>query len=217
MPLWLSLFNEGVVEVVQWVITALAVLGAAYLGGCGRGGGASFFFVLSIGLGLILIEETGNVRLKVAETLGGGGEILGMHSHVLGSVPVYALLAFFPVYALLRYGKHVWEVRGARPYLIATYCLYGGSQLAALSSHLFGVWYARIGEAVNTFVFAGALPPVPGIGAGASNYYIMDSLVEESLELLAAATMLALVLAYAKELRSGRAAVGANQARRAAA
>ncbi|MBB3036777.1 hypothetical protein [Hoyosella altamirensis] len=214
VPLWLSLFNEGIVEVTQWILNALAVVAASYIAGRLAGGryagGASFFFVLSIGLALILIEEAGNVRLAMAEYLGAmfGGQILGMHPHVVGAVPVYAVLAFFPVYALLRYGKYVWRAPTARWYLVIAYCLYGGSQLAALTSHLAGVWYAKAGSAVNELIFGGGLPALPNVHQGVTDYFIVDSLVEETIELLAVATMLAMILAYIHDLRRGAVSAG---------
>lgn len=206
-PMWWTLFNDGVVEVVQWVYICLFVVGAGYLGGRLQGGQhagvASFFFVMAIGFALILVEEAGDVRLILAEAIGrwAGYEILGMHFHVVGTLPVMVLLAFFPVYALVRYGKHIWRIRRARGYLIGMFSLYAVSQLGAQTSHIEG-WYAHFGNWVNATFFGWQLPEMPGMDPGANSYFIIDNVVEESLEMLASGALLALLLAVAAELRS---------------
>lgn len=212
LPMWWELFNDGVVEVVQWVYIAVFVVAAGYLGGRLQGGPhagvGSFFYVMSIGFALILIEEAGDVRLILAEAIGRwlGYEILGMHFHVIGTLPVMLLLAFFPIYALLRYGKHVWQLKRARKYLAALYGLYAVSQIGAQTSHIEG-WYAHFGNWINATFFNWQLPAMPGIDPGANSYFIIDNVVEESLEMLAAGALLAMILAAAAELRGTAALV----------
>ncbi|MBB3039634.1 hypothetical protein [Hoyosella altamirensis] len=208
LPMWWELFNDGIVEVAQWIYIALFVVGAGYLAGRLRGGPhagfASFFFVMSIGFAFILIEEAGDVRLILAEALGRwlGYEILGMHFHVIGTLPVMMFLAFFPLYALVRYAKHVWRAPRSRAYLIALYGLYAVSQLGAQTSHIEG-WYAHFGNWINSVFFDWRLPVMPGIDPGANSYFIIDNVVEESFEMLAAGALLALLLAAVADIRAG--------------
>lgn len=209
VPLWTGLFNDGVVEIAQWVFNALAIVAAGYLAGrLARGahsGAASFFLVMSIGLGLILIEEAGDVRFKfagVGEWLF-GSTILGTNHVLFTSAPVYALLAAFPIYALIRYGKHVWRAPAARKYLVATFSLYGASQLASLTAHVDG-FYVALGTAIDEVFFGGEFPAPAGQHPGITHFFIVDATVEETLEMLAVGCMLAMILAFAADLRAGR-------------
>ncbi|GGC62091.1 hypothetical protein IEU95_12835 [Hoyosella rhizosphaerae] len=216
IPIWMALFNEGLVEIAQWIFIALFVVGAGYLAGMYRfteyAGIARFYLVLSIGFAFILIEEAGDVRLILAEAIGRwyGYEILGFHYHVVGTLPVMAFLAFFPVYALVRYGRHVWQCSSARWYLVAMYGIYAGSQLGAQTSHIEG-WYAHFGNWLNINIFGSRLPEPWGMEPGEIAYLFIDNVVEESLELIAAGALFAMLLATISDLRKNRVSVRVQQ------
>ncbi|MDV6013719.1 hypothetical protein [Haloechinothrix sp. LS1_15] len=209
-PVWSGLFNRGVTEVVQWVLSALTVAAAAYLAGALAFGerrwpaAASFFFLLAIGLGLMLIEEAGDVRHLIGAWVSGtfGDTILGTHHALFAHAPVFAIIAWFPVYALLRYGKHIWRVPGVRRYLVAAYSTYGVVASTALLAHV-GLFYVKLGAVIDRWVFGGRFPPEPGQPEGLAHYFLVDSVLEESIELIAPALMLAMVLAFARALREG--------------
>lgn len=208
-PLFPHLFNDRPVEWTQWILLALAIAAAAYLAGRlqaeDRAGASRFFFLLAIGLGFMLIEDAGDVR----HTISGyardmiGYEILGLHHAVVTHVPYYAALAAVPVYAVLRYGRHPWVSVRTRFYLGGGVLLYAVAALASSLAFL-DDFYVGLGAWVDRVLLGGRLP-VPGrIARSGAHFMLVDSVIEESVELLAVAMMLAAILSFAGYVRSGQ-------------
>ncbi len=209
MPMWTYLFNDHVVEVTQWIMLAVVVALSGYLGGRLAGtvhrGASSFFFILAIGLGLMLVEEAGDIRhgISGAVRLHFGADVLGLPYQMVSDVPYFAALAVLPLYAVIRYGRHAWASVSARPYLVAAVGLYG---LAAISSGLrhLGSLYVNLGSVIDRAFFGGRFPPAPGMTQDRAHYFVVDGPIEESVELFAVTCMLAMVLAFVADLRAGR-------------
>jgi len=211
-PLWTSLFNDRPVEWLQWVALAAAIVAGAYLAGRlhGRGDPAlvSFLGLMAVGAAIMLLEEAGDIRHVVSsyvQIVFGQEPILGIHYRVLSDVPYFAVIAAVPVYALLRHGLAVWrQAPNARSYLVVAYGLYGLSAASSGLRHLGGGdadqgvdgggLYESIGRFLHELFLSGAAPP-PGESMEWLHFFIVDSIVEESVELLAAASLLALLLA----------------------
>lgn len=208
-PMWTHLFNDRPVEWAQWFLLVLAVVAAAYLAGRlhshRRIMSSRFFFLLAIGLGLMLIEEAGDIRHAIGRDVGKlfGSEVLGIHYRVVSDVPYFAALAAVPLYAVLRYGTYAWESARMRLYLVAGVALYA---LAAISSGLrtLGDFYVGVGAWVDAVLLPGRFPVPEGMTQARGHFYLVDSVLEESVELLAAAMMLAAVLAFASGLHPDR-------------
>lgn len=214
-PWWQALFfNRRPTEWLQWTSLAAAYGGALYLAARIRPLGddrlSRFLIWFGVGAGLMLIEDAGDVRhiiaLYVRRALD-DSLVLGLHPATLVDVPYFAALAFPLLYALARYGRRVWQAREARPYVALAYAAYG---LAAVGSALSGVGggrheqsvylgslYERMGGALVR-----ALPgdqwATGGLEPAHFRFQIIDALVEESLELIGAACMLAVVVALAR-------------------
>ncbi|NDL60685.1 hypothetical protein [Phytoactinopolyspora mesophila] len=209
MPMWTYLFNDHVVEVSQWVMLAVVIAVAGYLGGRLAGtayrGASTFFFLLAVGLGLMLVEEAGDVRhgISGAVRLHFGSEVFGLPYQVVSDFPYFAALAAIPLYAVLRYGRYAWEAVSARPYLVVAVVLYGMAAIGSGLRHL-GSLYVNLGSAVDQTFFGGRFPPSPGMSQERAHYFVVDGPIEETVELFAVTCMLAMVLAFAAELRSGR-------------
>lgn len=210
--LWVNLFNSRPVEWLQWVALGAAGVGGGYLAGALRGRGqpalTAFVALLAAGAVVMLLEEAGDIRHSVSlYVLAWFGEqpLPGLHYRVVSDLPFLTLVALLPVYALLRHGRAVWtDARGARPYLVATYGLYGIAALASGLRHLGGTGghadraglYADLGAALHATVFSGITQPAY-MDLTELRFLLVDSIVEESIELLAAASLLGLVLAVA--------------------
>ncbi|MFO7918129.1 MAG: hypothetical protein R6V13_08625 [Anaerolineae bacterium] len=205
-PLWRYLFNDHPVEWTQWFLLAFAIVAAAYLAGrlCvgGRAMASRFFLLFAIGLGLMLIEEAGDIRHSLSFYLerAFGPQILGLHRSVVSDVPYFAALAAVPLYALLRYGRYAWESVRLRFYLASGVMLYA---LAAIASGIrdFRDFYVIIGAWIDGALFGNRFPIPYDYTQATAHFFIVDSVIEESVELLAATMILAAILAFAGDLR----------------
>jgi hypothetical protein len=200
-PMWSHLFNDRPVEWTQWFLLAFFVVSAGYVAGrlsaVDERGPAAFFGLIGLGAGLMLIEDAGDIRHVISAYVQRniGDEVLGLPYRVASDVPYFALLAIVPLYAVIRYGRHPWRVRQVRPYLIGGVGLYA---LAAVSSgfrHL-GDFYIRVGAAVDANLLGGRFPVAPGLTQERAHFLLVDSVLEETVELLAVTCLLATVLAY---------------------
>ncbi len=207
--LWLELFNNRPVEWLQWVLLGLVVAGAAFLAGRLYGGphhrAAAFFGLLALGGAFMLIEEAGDVRHVISDYVYAwfGGHIFGLPYRVVSDVPYFAALAFLPLYAVVRYGRAAWRARSLRGYLVAGYGLYGLAAGASGIRHLRGL-YSRAGELLSRPLFGERLPLPPDMSAERLYFLLIDGPVEESVELLASACLLAAVVAFARDHAAGR-------------
>ncbi len=206
-PMWRHLFNNRPIEWTQWLILACAVVAAAYLAGRLHSEThamvSRFFLLLAIGLGLMLIEEAGDIRHAISGYVYRlfGSEVFGLHYRVVSDVPYFAALAAVPLYAVLGYGRYVWESVKIRFYLVSGVGLYA---LAAMSSgfRTLGDLYIGLGAFVDGALFANRFPVPEGMTQTRAHFFLVDSVLEESVELLAAAMMLAAILAFASDVRS---------------
>ena len=213
MPLWVQLFNNGPVEWLQWFLLAATVFAAAYLASrlwsLHASHAARFFTLLSIGAALMLIEDAGDIRHDLSGYVIGmaGRRVAGLPINLFAEVPYFAALAAVPIYAVIRYGSAPWKVEGARPYLVGAYGLYG---LAAVSSSLrvIGENYTRLGAWIDETILGSRWPSAPGESTAHAHFYLVDGPIEESIEVLAAACLFALVLAFIASLRRGEVVTG---------
>ena len=213
-PLWGRLYNDGPVEWLQWFLLAGAVFAAAYLASrlwsLHASHAARFFTLLSIGAALMLIEDAGDIRHElgryVVDTF--GSRVAGLPINLFAEVPYFAALAAVPIYAVIRYGSAPWQVSGVRPYLVGAYGLYG---LAAASSSLrvVGGNYTRLGAWIDETILGARWPSAPGETTAHAHFYLVDGPIEESIEVLAAACLFALVLAFTAAVRRGEVVGGA--------
>ncbi len=205
-PMWLLLFNDRPVEWTQWFLFVFAVVASAYLAGrldaSKRVKVARFFFLFSIGLGLMLIEDAGDIRHVISREVQrvAGSEIMGVHFRVVSDVPYFTALAFIPVYAVLRYGRYVWESTKIRFYLASGFLLYAIAAMGSGIRHL-GGFYITIGAWIDRTFFGNQFPVPEGMTQERAHFFIVDSVIEESIELLALTMIFAAILAYAYDVR----------------
>jgi hypothetical protein len=197
-PLWHTLFGEGgPIEWAQWGLLGALAVSSAVLAERLR---SRFFLLFAVTAVLLLIEDAGNVRHALAgygQTLL-GNRILGYPTSMFIEVPFFALLAAVPLYAVVRHGHEVWAFVAARRYLVTGYALYA---LAAIASGLRRLGhYEWLGRRANELL-GGRIPLGPYEDTAVGYRLIVDFMIEESVELLAAACLVATVLACFEEVR----------------
>lgn len=208
-PMWTYLFNDHLVEVSQWFVYAVLILAAGYLAGRLAGGryagAATFFFLIGLGLGFMLVEESGDIRHAIsgAVRLHLGETVAGLPYQVFSDVPYFAALATLPLYAVLRHGRHVWRVPSIRPYLVTSVTLYAFASIGSGLRHL-GDLYSTLGAGIDRVFFGGRFPAAPDQTQERAHYFVVDGLIEESVELFAVCCMFAVVLAFAAHVRAQR-------------
>ncbi len=213
LPVWYWLFNDRPIEWTQWFFLVFATVAAAYLAGRlyadRRVMASHFFFLLAIGLGFMLIEDAGDIRhvisaiaLSLFESEE-SGLVLGIPYRVVSDVPYFAALAAVPVYAVLRYGRHIWESVRTRWFLASGILVYAIAAMGSAVSH-FNEFYIRTGAWLDAIVFAHGFPVPEHMSQGETHFLLMDAVIEESVELLALAMILAAILAFVSDVRADR-------------
>jgi hypothetical protein len=208
-PIWMLLFNDSPVEWTQWFVMAFAIITAAYLSGrlssTGQQMAARFFLLLAIGLGLMLIEEAGDIRHVISAEVRNifGQTIFGIHHRVVSDLPYFAALAAIPLYAILRYGRYAWRSVAARKYLVAGVATYAIVAASNALRHL-DLFYIQLGDWIDANIFAGRFPIPYDWSQTGTHFFLVDSVIEETVELLAITLLFAAMLAYAQDFRRGR-------------
>jgi hypothetical protein len=206
---WRHLWNDRLTEWFAWVLMAVFAPVAAYLGGRLRSLGhrrvGAFWAVFGLGMAFMLVEDAGDVRHVTSAYLRDlvAVELFGLHYAVLGDLVIFLAIAALPVYAVVRYGLDVWRAsRSARAYLVGGVTLYG---LAGGSSalRLVGGLYERLGAGFHRLVGGDLLVPA-NMSIDGLHYRLIDSVVEESIEFLAIALLLAGLAAFTADAAAGR-------------
>lgn len=198
-PVWINLFHESyLTELLQWGTLAAAALIAGYLGGQLRDAGdrrlAGFWTVLSAGLMLMLIEDSGNPRHALGEFTEEALGVPGFTTNLL----FLGAIALVLLYALVTHWRQVWARPRLRNHLLVAYAMYG---LAGSMSGTGPRWYHLAGGRIDARLFGGRLPEADAVD-GSQEFLIMDLMVEESVELIGAALFLAVAVTAAGAVRS---------------
>lgn len=199
-----QLFTGRFTEWLQWVILAMAIVATATVGGRARERGdlpgARFWLVLAVGLGLMLVEDAGDVRqdLRPYVAFVVSGQADGASDTpvgILADVGFFAVIAAFPLYAVARHWRVPWRYPGSRTYLGLGFVAYAVTQIGTAVSQI-GAFYSRLGERLHAVVFDGNLLQPIGMDRARMHFELIDGPVEESIELLGAGLLLAAALAF---------------------
>lgn len=221
---WYHLFGEaGPIEKLQWLNLALAMLAAAYMWlAFGRSCDDRMrraWFLLSAGLLLMLAEDSLNVRHVIAAEY-----VIPVTESVMPSsaaraaweLTFYAVLTILMAAPLLIFYLHGSAILRPPKRLIAGYALYGAVGFGSALRRL-GDWQERLGHwIIDTLhlteqpAWASALlraeraleqdPDYP-FTAG---YLLVDHLIEESVELIAATLLLSGLLVLVSRFKHDR-------------
>ncbi len=215
--LWDLLFTEaGPVELVQWFflggLTVISGLISGRLRERGEHRKSRFWLFFSIAGFLFLMEDAGNVRHFFLRNL------FALDWTVLNVLETlyFGLLAFFPVYAVVRFGKDIVGKNITTKLLIIGFIFYGSA--AVLSGPLEATEYDwRLGDGIyNIMVGVGGeelrelyedadqrileLERERGVTMMDVRTRLVDYPVEESLELMGVVFLVSSALSYKKEV-----------------
>ncbi len=207
VPLWFFVFREaGPTEILQWMIllgtVACSTVLSWKLKKLDMPGPSYFWKLISIMAVLMFLEDAANIRHLVNYIIfqAGGLEWSSEAGKWLRNVLeliYFAVLASIPLYAFVRFSRYIFSVSRARSYLILGYVSYGVAVVAS-GTRFFNHWYQRAGEIIYRFMdyySEGELIKV-ATDTLSMEFWLMDLIVEESLELIGAGALLAAVIAY---------------------
>lgn len=169
------------VEWMQWICLGLTGLLTAQLAlrheQVNQNHHSRFHLLFSLLFIILLMEDAGNVRHITTNIL----EPYFMPVPGFWELLIYALFASLPLYALARYGDHLWSFDRTTALFWAGVIAYAAAAIGS-ATRGFGDWYAVVGEALSEQFFGNRLDyPM----------YLLDALVEESIELIGALCFLA--------------------------
>lgn len=98
----------------------------------------------------------------------------------------FSALAAVPLYALLCYGRHLVSSPRLLAYVLAGFALYGTAAIASVTRN-WGGWYGWVGARIHEGL--GMVAP-EGMSAEESGHWLVDAVLEETLETLAATFLL---------------------------
>ncbi len=211
--------NSGIAEILQWLCLGGATLLSAFFAGRFYGQGKrifKFWAILSIAFFLILLEDAGDVRhtfmsyVQVAfdePDQGWGGTLF--------EFLYFSLLGGLPFYAFVRYGwSSLRDYSKTRIYFVIGFAFYFlAASFSFLGTALSGIvdkdLYTRAGDKLYQLCLKIGDPALANqwelweqvnwrfpIGL-----FLMDSLVEESIELIGASFLLAATISFMLYLR----------------
>ena len=207
--IWAQLFREGgPTEILQWLYLGGAAIVSAFLAGelreRGRNGERelhAFWLLMSIALIVMLIEDAGNPRhyLRNMALRLTGSRVAQL---TVESV-IFAVIAGLPLYAVIRYWRWVVPFARSKWYLFAAFVAYGVAGAASATRY---AWYERAGTWLNQFLGGRLLQDLehPFFGTTGMEFFLMDWLWEESVELIGATFFLAAALGFLGEVRNSR-------------
>ena len=202
---WPHIFREGgPTEILQWLCLGIASVLAATVAGELRStkqrdaDTRMFWMLMSIALMFLLIEDAGNPRHYIRDAV---FELTGSQTARLAVESlVFMILAGLPLYALVRYRREVIRFGSAKWYLLCAFLCYGVAGVASATRY---AWYEDAGAIFHAVVGSDLLelehPHFTEVGI---EFFLMDWLFEESVELLGAAFFVCATLAFVREFRT---------------
>jgi len=203
--------NSGFAEIAQWGLLATAISIAFWLAGAAKHSRpqlARLGFLLGIGFVLMLVEDAGNLRhtLMSYVQLAAGEPDQGTLGTIFEAV-YFAILGGIPLYALVRHGRALRTYGKAFGYMIMGFVLYAIAAGLSFAGTAFQMLldrdlYTILGDALVKLSFRLGDADLPNLWEHWNQgnwlfqvgFFLMDSLIEENLELLAGAFLVAALL-----------------------
>ncbi len=208
--LWTILFNDYPLEWTQWFVMVFAIVTAGFLSSQlfseKRFFSSKFFLLFALGIGFMLIEDAGDIRHVISSELNkfsDNGYLMGIHYKVVSDLPYFVLLASLPLYATFRYGRYVWVVSKCRfPFLLGLF-FYAIASIGSAFRH-FNDFYINIGYWINENVLNNSFPIPSSLSIDRGHFLLVDSILEETIELLAISFIFLSFLIFVQEFRYKR-------------
>lgn len=185
-PAFLVLFADlGPVEWFQWFMLSIVIFVGSYQASTLKDYNAHasmFWLLLSIGCIFMLVEDAGNLRHRMGSFLNLFSPVLpeGTPLILVWEMIYFSILAALPVYAFIKYSKdlsvRVWWC------VVVGFMFYGLAAGMSVSSGL--GWYDIVGD----WIMSGFSDQMLREDIYRQNlgFWFMDTLVEESIELIGA-------------------------------
>lgn len=200
--------DGGIAEVFQWFFlgtSALVAMFSATKMHSKKRGLFMFWFLMSIAFVLMLIEDAGNIRhltMSYVQWIFDEPDqgVMGTLAEFL----VFSAIGGIPLYAIVRYWNDIKSFTKTKLYLLLGFVFYG----LAVSFSFLGTAFEGI-LPVNLYTFIGKVFYDFAISLGDQNvekiwaessfnieFFLMDSLFEENLELLGSGLLLAACISF---------------------
>lgn len=220
---WYQWFVTPVEMPIQWVTLSAVVYGfflnARTAHSISDERPTIFWRLMGLGAILMVLEDIYDIRHRVRDFLTGQ---LGSDSYgVFGTffeLGYFALLGGVLLYAFFRYRDTFWEYTKARNYLIAGYVFYAIAAGSSWAGSAFQATtegddlYTAIGRRLTEFLFfrdqetkdlfEQINEPLISGPFNTLEFYFVDSVYEESLELLGAGALVVAAIAFHRQYRS---------------
>lgn len=200
--------NSGIAEIIQYSFLGVGVLIAGFCSGFlykKEKRLSKFWLIMSISLLLMLLQDAGELRhVPMSYAMWAFGEVDQGIAGTLVELAYFAIMGGVPLYALIKYWKDISSYVRSKYYLLigfVFYALAGGLSFfgTAFEGLFEGNLYSLLGEYFYDFALSIGDDAVVTIWEETSfnvRFFLMDSLLEENIELIGAGALLAAVLAF---------------------
>lgn len=176
--IFIYIFDNGkYVEIAQWVNLSVACVTSAIIFSIYRYLGdrdlSIFWILMSIAFVLMLLEDAGDIRHTIAADV---HQVVGRSFTRPVEMLWFSFIASVPLAAIFIYGSWLKKMNNISTFFILGFLFYGVASFMSFSSN-FGDWYNIIGGNI-----AGAVGMDPSLFGGRIGFWLMDALVEESIE-----------------------------------
>ncbi|TYQ15805.1 UNVERIFIED_CONTAM: hypothetical protein Cloal_2295 [Acetivibrio alkalicellulosi] len=205
--LWVHFFTEGSpTEMFQWFFISVSVLACGVISGLHikKSELSKCFMMIGLGMAIMLMEDAGNIRHLIARLV----SILfydeysgsGSNPYATGTIVlIYSILGFLMVFPLIKYrGQLLSSVKSksAIRWFVIGYFAYGFASVVSATEQM-GNWVGRVGAGIIDYF---SLTERAAWHSRELGFYLLDFLVEESIELIGASFIFAALLSYALSL-----------------
>jgi len=201
--LWFLVFGEAsTTEILQWLclLVSEVIILLSLIHRWSDRPAVLTMAIFAVGLFWMYLEDIANLRHLVSSLVSvyhpgyeaGSEEWRQSTMRSLVELSIYSLMAFLMVLSYLLIRKQGLTTRVGMRWLTAAYLTYGVVAFASASRHL-GSWYAEVGGRLYSWIAELHESSVGGwdivIQGNPLGYWFMDYVIEESVELLAAAML----------------------------
>ena len=202
--LWFQLYKEAqITEILQWSFLGSNILMCGYMWGKLKTLGSQytykFFLFMGLGSMIMMMEDAGNIRHNMKEYT---HYLFGATTSVtvMTEMVFYTILGAIMMFAIIGYGPYVWHAVKTRFYLIMGFGAYMVASIASATRDI-NDWYVIAGEWVHEVAFHNVMLD----RFGYVGFYIMDVLIEESIELIGASAIFCGIFAYLRFIEDNKA------------
>ncbi len=201
--LWFQLYKEAqITEILQWSFLGSSMLMCGYMWGKLKTMGSQytykFFLFMGLGSTIMMMEDAGNVRHNMKEYT---HYLFGATTTVtvMTEMVFYTMLGAIMMFAIIGYGPYVWHAVKTRFYLITGFGAYMVASIASATRDI-NDWYEIAGKWIHEVVFHNIMLD----RFGYVGFYIMDVLIEESIELIGASAIFCGIFAYLRFIEDNK-------------